>query len=308
MKKLFYWVCVLLAATTIAACSSNDDFYPNNTNGIKVNNVDNFDSIKSRIITLGKKDLGYNRTVITRGEKWKRFWTGVRDVLFADAEGAVKGCREHGEIIVNSVAASFQKAIDIIKEGRDSTTHKGATPGTSTPSGIVSCNPNHINDVKINPSTGCMADSVGILHNAIISGAISDHPSMYFWEGLTKEQFVDTLCEETKKVLGDPSKPILTEAQRIDVINSLGNYTSNETPEETISRITSNNPKLGGTLDVVLEYINQLYKTDSFEEGKKYSEEVIGIIENSDLSEDDKASLRLGVSVAFASANLWNNE
>lgn len=35
MKKLFYWVCVLLAATTIAACSSNDDFYPNNTNGIK---------------------------------------------------------------------------------------------------------------------------------------------------------------------------------------------------------------------------------------------------------------------------------
>lgn len=258
MKKLFYWVCVLLAATTIAACSSNDDFYPNNRNGIEVNNVDNFDSIKSRIITLGTKDLGYKRAVITRGEKWKRFWTGVRDVLFADAEGAVKGCREHGEIIVNSVAASFQKAIDIIKEGRDSTTHKGATPGTSTPSGIVSCNPNHINDVKINPSTGCMADSVGILHNAIISGAISDHPSMYFWEGLTKEQFVDTLCEETKKVLGDPSKPILTEAQRIDVINSLGNYTSNETPEETISRITSNNPKLGGTLDVVLEYINQL--------------------------------------------------
>lgn len=153
-----------------------------------------------------------------------------------------------------------------------------------------------------------MADSVGILHNAIISGAISNHPSMYFWEGLTKEQFVDTLCEETKKVLGDPSKPILTEAQRIDVINSLDNYTSNETPEETISRITSNNPKLGGTLDVVLEYINQLYKSDSFEEGKKYSEEVIGIIENSDLSEDDKASLRLGVSVAFASANLWNKE
>ena len=32
MKKLFYWVCVLLAATTIAACSSNDNFYPNNTN------------------------------------------------------------------------------------------------------------------------------------------------------------------------------------------------------------------------------------------------------------------------------------
>ena len=30
MKKLFYWVRVLLAATTIAACSSNDDFYPNN--------------------------------------------------------------------------------------------------------------------------------------------------------------------------------------------------------------------------------------------------------------------------------------
>lgn len=64
MKKFFYWVCVLLAATTIAACSSNDDFYPNNTNGIEVNNVDNFDSIKSRIITLGKKDLGYNRTVV----------------------------------------------------------------------------------------------------------------------------------------------------------------------------------------------------------------------------------------------------
>ena len=61
-------------------------------------------------------------------------------------------------------------------------------------------------------------------------------------------------------------------------------------------------------MDVVLEYINQLYKTDSFEEGKKYSEEVIGIIDNSDLSEDDKASLRLGVSVAFASANLWNKE
>lgn len=307
MKKLFYWVCVLLAATTIAACSSNDDFYPNYTNGIEVNNVDNFDSIKSRIITLGTKDLGYNRAVITRGEKWKRFWTGVRDVLLADAEGAADGLAQ-GEILVHSVSASFKKAVSIIKEGRDSTTHKGATPGTSTPSGIVSCNPNHINDVKIDPSTGCMADSVGILHNAIISGAISDHPSMYFWEGLTKEQFVDTLCEETKKVLGDPSKPILTEAQRIDVINSLDNYTSNETPEETISRITSNNPKLGGTLDVVLEYINQLYKTDSFEEGKKYSEEVIGIIDNSDLSEDDKASLRLGVSVAFASANLWNKE
>lgn len=307
MKKLFYWVCVLLAATTIAACSSNDDFYPNNTNGIEVNNVDNFDSIKSRIITLGKKDLGYNRTAITRGEKWKRFWTGVRDVLLSDAEGAADGLVQ-GEIIVHSVSASFKKAVSIIKDGRDSTAHKGATSGTSTPSGIVSCNPNHIHDVKINPSTGCMADSVGILHNAIISGAISNHPSMYFWEGLTKEQFVDTLCEETKKVLGNPSKPILTEAQRIDVINSLDNYTSNETPEETINRITSNNPKLGGTLDVVLEYINQLYKSDSFEEGKKYSEEVIGIIENSDLSEDDKASLRLGVSVAFASANLWNKE
>lgn len=43
------------------------------------------------------------------------------------------------------------------------------------------------------------------------------------------------------------------------MINSLDNYTSNETPEEIISRITSNNHKLAGTLDVVLEYINQLY-------------------------------------------------
>lgn len=132
-------------------------------------------------------------------------------------------------------------------------------------------------------------------------------PQTTFWLGLTSEEFVDTVCNEAQKVLGKDCD-LLTSSQRADVINDVNNIKSSakETPEAMVSEIYQENPKLGSVLDIILEYINQLYRADNFPDSKDYSQTVLDIINNSELTEDEKESLRVGISVAFASANLWN--
>lgn len=63
---------------------------------------------------------------------------------------------------------------------------------------------------------------------------------------------------------------------------------------------------MGKVMEVVLAYIDQMYKSNNFSDSKAYSRQVLEIVDNSDLNPVEKNVLRNAIAVSFASANLWN--
>lgn len=121
---------------------------------------------------------------------------------------------------------------------------------------------------------------------------------------------LDTLISQIEEVQGmRKGSLVLAETSRkiiLDDINRMRYAKTDETAEEMVEELKQVNPQVGKIMDVVLSYINQVCKSEEFTDSKVYSQHVIGIIDNSDLSTDDKKTLRMTIGVAFASFNLWN--
>ncbi len=308
MKKLLFYSSFLLFVF-FTACSSNENSITDSPCELSTTNIQAFSSVKNQIDSLGNINFGMQET-ISRGNFLSSLWHGLKAVLIADGKGAASSLQNGKEVITGAIASSITKVIDLIN-GTDSvkTPSKPINKVYSSVRDTIPYNTDNIDNVIIS-SSNSLEDSIGYYHDKILSEALKKNSNAAYWKKLNTEEILDTLVSQTEEVLGmRKGSLVLAEASKkiiIDDINRMRYAKADETAEEMVEELKQANPQVGKIMDVVLSYINQVCKSEEFTDSKVYSQHVLEIIDNSDLSKDDKKTLRRTIGVAFASFNLWN--
>ena len=332
MKKNLFFT-VVLASMLLTSCSNENGI---SSNELSIENVQSattqnetvseIRSINTEIFRLRSEYTDNQLT--TRG-----FWRNLFKIVFADA----KGFLTTGSI-TKSAAASIDKYEELYLKDNPTPSDnngKGGTPTTTTPSTGTSSNAdctlvytgNSITS-SVNNTTYKLTDEekesmrlwnitnkntqeAGIIHNQIVGNIVFDKDKIKYWavNGDNSRLCAVMSLEASENVLSLPKGYLSNDSLKINemsaYIKSLKNN-SKEDVDDYIARLTVTNPEEAELVKVLKNYIEGLDGIASEEDLKPYSEEVVRIINNSNLSQDRKDEICRGISVGFASFKLWN--
>lgn len=324
MKKLLFAMGIMLATVVLSSCNSEESVVLPEENNV-VQPSDDLTALVAFNERLDSLNIArFESNVQTRG--WlKRLWDKIVDVFKSDAEGA-RTAAENGkgvdEIIVSAVVASVCEIFT--KEPNGDTTEGGGYISTTTnpqvavlPSATRMLNVGRTTSTVLTPfpqanivqygSTLQVAssriDSVGYYHNTIITNMFKKNNSLDFWRGLSKEKLLEYVNEETEKELNLPVGTLQARsASTLKMLNEM------ENKDVYYANLRMRNPKTAQTIDAISNYLYGISNIDNTDDCLEYSNEIVKIIDESDMSVDDKKILYVGVSVAFSSSMLWNPE
>lgn len=281
--------------------------------------------------TLCKEIQNYNYNhfknteyIPTRGKKWWRSFIKWFTVIGTDA--VVGGCLTASGVgaagaIPAGVAASGLAALAFDKKYITTDEDNGSLLRSmnNNPSGFSFVNPDstvftNIVPDGVNNGNGSVgvnqSDSVGYYHNKTLYNLFSDEATVKRLSKLSQKEQVNAILEELSKV--DPSNNNIDDLNVQDVIdatNKMLEIANVATDEDDFFERLGNagfaDKNLVKVMKDILEGISQL---DENTDDGTYYQNVLEIVDASDLNNAQKERLRNGAIIGQASNRLWSAE
>lgn len=288
MKRTFTsTACAILLMAFSAASCTNEDVYP-----VKAQtNQEAYDELRSEIKELNQKHLKQNppQSTVLRKGKFKRFFKWFA-VIGSDALATIA----FGGFNVSAGASASVHAAQ-----RLNLINTNNKPVISINSTLDSNNP--YEQLPSYSQFGTGADA-GYLHNLIISDVYQQYGNRMF-DLNTNELFnaINTSAENNGAV------PSRNQEEMNRIINTFQYaYDNSENLEQFSSYISERYPNYKNEIAIVSEVVDYMQYVDPEENNELYMTNAFTIVNNSPLPETSKTSIRSGISVANASAQLWS--
>lgn len=155
------------------------------------------------------------------------------------------------------------------------------------------------------------ADSVGYCHNKIIYDICNDTTKLAMVQNATSIELYDMVENEVIETF-DIKKPLVfNKDYRPQVINEIEKIKqvtdSSIDYNDQFTILKATYPESSEELDVLKDFIsNNRFPVTT--ESTTYVNQILRLIDNSDISDESKKELRMAISIANASAKLWNGE
>lgn len=342
MKKLFFIVSIALATTTMFSCSNENQLTDLPINQSCVSTTED-KTIKS-LATLNEQIEEYNNCRFetmgqTRGS-WSKFWNKLKRIFSADATGAIiatnidpdfsnskniadgydniKGV-SIGRVIVTAAVASlyelFCKKNDYthltpddgvkiyddrfgnIEDGKIEIAKNDSSLIKPIVNNTILATQNNYETDKFN-----LIDSIGYYHNSIIVESANKNNNIEYWKSLTTQELVSEISNSVEDELN------LNKGSLQRYTTEISNILEDKQSDNYKEVLRVSNSKLANIINIIESYVDGLADPEDTEECLKYSNVIKGMIDDSDLSDEDKKIIKIGISVAFSSSQLWNIE
>ncbi len=318
MKKVFVYFCLMLAVAVFASCSAEDE-ESKSVNAIEAEALLQNGANESGEIAVVKEQIAaLNVGVAAEHPHTRGFWNKLKkwiSVVFADVKGAAVSVAEHGfkwdTMVASAAVASIDKATEVVTGSSNIDAFpvgygneyivRNPVGGTESNSGSTSFSDKGILS---------FVDSVGDFHNIVVKKVVLTRENAFEILHCTAEQLADTVATATEIAMRLRPGTLTTD---IKTMNSLKNQILTfrsgefgETVDEMIASMADDCPREAELMGVIKVYLEGLECYEDAADAQPYSEEVLKIIDDSDLSDDSKLTLRSAISIGFASANLWD--
>ncbi len=313
MKKISIIFVTLLCLACCFSCQDSSGSMSVETADVSVNK---FKILEDSIYTINSKLYTSN----TRGFLGKLFKHGLK-IFGADCIGAVRGLFK-GENIWQSAKSSslnsaktelFKTVVEATNELIAEPASRAVTNSTIVPatnclnsydyamSDLVLTDSNIDNDIN---------DSIGFYHNKIIYDAVLEHNEAEYWATINSDSIVASINNEIEKVVPPYiySDTILSQ-ETVDFCDFIGSVSdSTATVYEMLTKTSNEFPEMKNYMDVLNLYFQGMDLVTTEEEWKNYCQELIRVINSSELTQKEKECLKAGINVGYASSKLWNYE
>lgn len=255
-----------------------------------------YEALMSQIDSVG---TAYYGTMNTRSF-WSTLWSNMKKVLIADAIGAAKGFIKQTPV-VDGVAASLGKVVEILLTDEDEPDSIGSPVRPLEYS---------LDDIVLTNS-GSYADSIGYYHNRIIQRTFPQNTDISIMRGISTTRIAQAIsCIAQMEDDGNELEMFEELIEEIPYEEELNTDDDDydfcgDTFEELCEYFIHEDPQTATQLIIIARYIDNLQDYNDHATMKLYSEQVINLVNQSSISEDSKSIIKIGLSVAFASAHLW---
>lgn len=272
MKRFFYFI-ALLVALAFTSCSNE----ANDLSTLSKDDMAAIENVKSELSVL---NTNYQKPQ-TRMAKWLRW------LIFgaADAAGAIWGGGVGGACTASTLAWTVTK---------------------EEPKAIESRAVQKVAPIlKVDNLDGIEEGSAGYIHNTVISSAFANNEDLC---SKSNNEVMNIILDEMEKQTGT----IFTENQKKNIISYtntiIDSFDSNKTVEEYYEDLKNKatDAKQKEALNICGIVLDGLQYVD--DNDCSYAEAAKNIIKKSSIEPNLKATLLDGVSVANASAKLWNTD
>ncbi len=303
MRNNFFLIMVVCAC--LASCSSEKDSFVSDQEQKGA-----FDELKVELAQYSAEYHKENGIMQTRAGFWKR----LRGFLFADASGALFGSyfggggALFGAIFNSVVAGSVFSAMD--------NEYVGVQPMPIEPIEPMEPILNPLNDVGtpedpieeeyvyIRPYVTVTTDGAGYLHNMIISKIDENYPDVLKNIGSTDliaGYIADEMESEYGYTISDSTKEMLI--QKVDSVN---NVDIDWEYDYMVARVNSLLPEYENELAVIEDFVENVEPMGGrVVNVQNYLSGYLQIINNSNLTDEQKQTLRMCIEIAANSAVLW---
>lgn len=238
-------------------------------------------------------------------------------VVAADVIGGVKGAFRGDNIWQAATGASLNSAkkqgfitgVDFINT---TLTRSGASYNDSDVTHFL--NPKSMslqNLILVEDSVSAtINDSIGYYHNMIIYSTLENNNSLDYWKVISDNATLLELNEEIINTIpaGIYNDTILCQ-ETIDFCNFISTKSLECQDYHALFDVTSlTYPELRNVIRTASVFFEGMELVSNDEEWYQYCKNVLRIISNSDISDADKNTLKIGLSVGYASSKLWKSE
>ena len=327
MKKLCFLVIGLVAITSC----SNNDFVAGEQDPIVQTVTTHLDNTPKNLpeIQQGIDSIRYQHANQVGQQKnigkWlKKLWKHIKQVALADAVGAIKGAfgGNLGTIVSKAAENSVVSVVTILFTDDKSPNDGNGTPQEGTTPSKVRCKTSISTDscyLKKHPTDSVVLipgnskeDSVGYYHNAVIAQVIHNHgdENVYFGSGEMSIPMIQEICTATEQVMNLEPGTLCKDSAMIaaDLLDLEENAESDtlRTFDELCAYYKQKEPAVADLLCVIAKYVDDIDDINDYPAFKTYSENVVNLIDSAQIDDDTKSLLKEAISVAYASAKLWN--
>lgn len=291
MKRINTFIVAAAMVLSFTGCS-------NEVTGLSSLNKEQTKEIENVKVELTDLNNSYKATAQTRGlKKWLRW------LIFgaADVAGALGG-GVSGACTASSLAWTVTKSETMAEKPEQETATK-TTSLTETRAQVIQLSDSA--DIKNGNLEGLDEGSMGYLHNKVISSAFIENEDICT---KSNEEVMNIILDELKKQTGMD----FSESQRKEVMayttKIINSFDSSKTVEEYFKELEAQTTdvKQKEALSICGMVLDGLQYVD--DNDTTYAETATKIIQNSSIDPEMKKTLLDGVSVANASAKLWNTE
>lgn len=319
-----HYLFLIVAFIAFVSCN-NESSIESTKDCSQVKNLNEFDVLKIGIDSLSlnayhpKLELSPN-AVSTRsfGSFLHKLWKAIDKIIAADASGCITGAISGGTsgALVGAVSGSLAKAVEIsilksVAAVKSDPTVVSKVTRKAVQMNMVN-NPTIALDNVIITTGGkaTIADSIGYYHNKIIMDMYNDNSlSLQQVSKVELVKSVDKAVElEFNLSAGSLTNDSIGIAQTVKCLESIDVADSVNTFDEICESYKAKNTEAADLLAVITKYVNDIDELENEEAFRKYTTDVVKLIEDSKVDEETKSRIKTGVIVAFASAHMWNSE
>lgn len=307
MKRKIYGIVALFAIATCLMTSCNSENAMEETSDVKVfneaketANKQEFESISNQINTLSVNTFGEQ-------PKTRSIWTFLKkviDITIADVSGACDAVKD-GKGVAATVATAVQASIQKAQNG-----YVGKFKGDVMTGGNTIAVGN-TSSVLIKPAAGLRTvDSIGYYHNEVVNRLYNQKSNLP--NGLNAKVYAQIVATQTEKVMNLTAGKLTSDEATMNYlvakITNFQNTGVDKDVDELISEVAKTNSREAAVLTVIRDYLYGMQSCENIPNAEEYSAKVLEIIDKSSLNDDCKEQLRVGVTVGYASANLWYSD
>lgn len=315
MKKIFIVMSfVLMGVCLYVSCSQdNAESEKSADTSATVSNdyEEQFAALQLKIDELNQQTFpNWGTDNTTRGWNFFKFL----GVIVADAVGTLAGA-EAGSVIpgvgttVGAVIGGVAASIGVVV-------------------GVAGVRPYYVNSTAqdfVFPSvysTPAMQDSIGLYHNEIIMAMKEFNPKVFDEEYRKRHDLLEEVCTISEQYLGLKSGTLTVEylesAPAVKtVVDDMLSITSDHPSHDVLfQRMQTKYPELQKELQLVYDFVCNINaivddEDDNERMGEKkkyYVINLLQLIEEADLPENIKETLKVAIEVGYASSNLWEED
>lgn len=298
MKKKFFAPVVAICALTVVSCTQSDE----SEIALSVQTEQNpyaeeFAKLNSSIDDFNVAYFEANGGLVTRSNPTFNF----SSVMTSGAIGAVVGAKE-GSLSAGISAAGFSIVVGYIPS------YPGIKRAAPVTSGVLE------NTVFQNSNVSASTDSVGFYHNAIMLEAKKQHPEVIANPALCTQKFLtDDLfeCATQTQIEDFGDVDVLARLQYAVtpvLSNTFSIAQSSNSSEQFLAQVMSAYPEKSAEFALIKQFIDNLDLVElSALNAHDYAQQILNLVNASELPQNIKDALIAGIEVSFASYELWNS-
>lgn len=321
MKRIMYMMSLMLSLSVFVSCSNEDVI--SSTNPKEVNEFENYEAefakLKLQLDDLGYQTYGANYKQVHTRSLWAKLYKAVVSVVTADCStGLAATAISGGNAVVGATVGILASAWTAFNQDKIADPQFGPRKiqeNNLLDSNYIARRDSVLNDLiipRLNGQPTNTLDSIGYVHNLVILSMYEDHPELFEAETLFSNEFADSVDSYVGKVLVLNSNLISEEVNSIPELVSMCHNIRQyilQAPSINVAMdsLQASLPEYYQEFDILNTFIESLNLEDDYETAEEYATAVFALIEESELPDNIKESLRAGLLIANASQKLWDS-